>query len=48
MVAPALHLFWQARSLKTGDVRLCLELFRSNRDAGGLVAVALFVATFLQ
>jgi 4-hydroxybenzoate polyprenyltransferase len=48
MIAPALHLFWQVRSLKVEDAQDCLELFRSNRDEGGLIALALFVATFLQ
>jgi 4-hydroxybenzoate polyprenyltransferase len=47
-IAPALHLFWHVRSLKVENARDCLELFRSNRDAGGLMALALFVATFLQ
>ena len=46
MIAPALHLFWQVRSLKVEDAQDCLELFRSNRDAGGLIALALFVATW--
>ncbi|HEY4125014.1 MAG TPA: hypothetical protein VGM36_10395, partial [Rhizomicrobium sp.] len=48
MLAAALHLFWQVRMLRPENVDLCLRLFRSNRDAGALVAGALFVATFLQ
>ena len=48
MTAPALHLFWQVRSLQIENAQTCLEIFRSNRDAGGLIASALFVATFLQ
>jgi 4-hydroxybenzoate polyprenyltransferase len=48
MTAPVLHLFWQVRSLRTENAQGCLEIFRSNRDAGGLIALALFVATFLQ
>jgi 4-hydroxybenzoate polyprenyltransferase len=48
MFAPILHFFWQVRALRIENAQNCLEVFRSNRDAGGLVAVALFVATFLQ
>jgi 4-hydroxybenzoate polyprenyltransferase len=48
MFAPILHFFWQVRALRIESAQNCLEVFRSNRDAGGLVAVALFVATFLQ
>lgn len=47
MVAPALHLFWQVRSLRVENVQACLATFRSNRDAGGLIALALFVATWV-
>ena len=48
MVLPAVHLFGQVRMLRPENAELCLRLFRSNRDAGALVAGALFVATFLQ
>lgn len=46
-MAPLLHLLWQVRRLRIDDPKRCLEIFRSNRDAGGLIALALFVATFL-
>ena len=37
-----LHLFWQLRHLDTTDPASCLQLFRSNRDAG--LILALFLA----
>ena len=37
-----LHLFWQLRQLDTTDAASCLHLFRSNRDAG--LILALFLA----
>ena len=37
-----LHLFWQLRHLDTTDAASCLHLFRSNRDAG--LILALFLA----
>jgi 4-hydroxybenzoate polyprenyltransferase len=43
------HLAWQVRTIDIDDPRLCLKLFRANRDAGlllfaGLVLDALFSA----
>ena len=43
LIAYAVHLFWQARTLRVDDSALALQLFRSNREAGlilflGLVA----------
>ncbi len=35
----AAHLFWQLARLDPDDADLCLRLFRSNRDAGLLVAL---------
>ena len=37
----AAHLVWQLMKLKPGDGVLALDLFRSNRDAGLLLAIAL-------
>ena len=41
------HLSWQLRRLKTDDPEVCLHLFRSNRDAGLIFALALVVAVFV-
>ena len=40
------HLSWQLRKLKIDDPDICLMVFRSNRDAGLLFALALVVAVF--
>jgi 4-hydroxybenzoate polyprenyltransferase len=41
------HMAWQLRQLDIHDASLCLRLFRSNRDAGLLLALFLAVAAFL-
>jgi 4-hydroxybenzoate polyprenyltransferase len=41
------HMAWQLRQLDVDDPALCLRLFRSNRDAGLLLALFLAVAAFL-
>ena len=41
------HLVWQLRRLDAEDPALCLRLFRSNRDAGLLVALFLALAAVL-
>ena len=41
------HMAWQLRRLKTDDAANCLAVFRSNRDAGLIVALFLAVAAFL-
>ena len=38
-----LHMFWQLRKLDINNPDICLQLFRSNRDAG-LIAAALLAA----
>jgi 4-hydroxybenzoate polyprenyltransferase len=43
----ALHLVRQLRRLDVNDPGLCLELFRSNRDAGLLLFVGLLVDAFV-
>jgi 4-hydroxybenzoate polyprenyltransferase len=37
----ALHLLWQSQDLKVDDPEGALRLFRSNRDAGLILLVAL-------
>ena len=44
----ALHLAWQLRRLDIDDPARCLMLFRSNRDAGLILAAALLVAALLH
>ncbi|MCT8158880.1 4-hydroxybenzoate octaprenyltransferase [Pseudoruegeria sp. SHC-113] len=41
------HMAWQLRGLKIDSPETCLKLFRSNRDAGLLVALFFAVALFL-
>jgi 4-hydroxybenzoate polyprenyltransferase len=42
-----LHLMWQVRRLEPDDPANCLRLFRSNREAGALIAAALIAATWI-
>lgn len=44
IAAFAAHLWWQLGQLRTGDPAVCLRLFRSNRDAGLMVALSLALA----
>jgi len=41
MLVYAGHLAWQVRSLRTGDPALALKLFKSNREAGLILLVAI-------
>lgn len=43
----AAHLWWQLGRLAPDDAGVCLQLFRSNRDAGLIVALFLAVAGLL-
>ncbi|KGJ15487.1 4-hydroxybenzoate octaprenyltransferase [Paracoccus sanguinis] len=43
----AAHLWWQLRGLDTASPAVCLRLFRSNRDAGLIVALFLAVAALV-
>jgi 4-hydroxybenzoate polyprenyltransferase len=43
LLAFALHLMWQVRTIDVNDSALCLSLFRSNRDAGLLLFAGLVV-----
>jgi 4-hydroxybenzoate polyprenyltransferase len=42
-----MHLWWQLRKLEIDDGRVCLRLFRSNRDAGALLVVGFALASLL-
>ena len=42
-----LHLLWQLKRFRTGDTTLALRLFRTNRDAGLVLALFLAVAALL-
>lgn len=42
------HMTWQLRKLDIDDSDICLILFRSNRDAGLIFAVGLFLAILVQ
>ncbi|MGJ4930659.1 4-hydroxybenzoate octaprenyltransferase [Bradyrhizobium sp. HKCCYLS2038] len=44
----AAHLGWQVRRLDIADPALCLRIFKSNRDAGLLLFVALVVDAVLR
>ena len=48
MALPGLHFNWQMRKLRIEDPALCLKLFRSNRDAGALIALALLIGAIAQ
>jgi 4-hydroxybenzoate polyprenyltransferase len=41
------HLLWQLGRLDTEDAGICLRLFRSNRDAGLILAAALAIALMI-
>jgi 4-hydroxybenzoate polyprenyltransferase len=47
VAAFALHLGWQLRRLRIDDPERCLRLFRSNRDAGLLLAAGLAAAALI-
>jgi 4-hydroxybenzoate polyprenyltransferase len=47
MLAAGAHFLWQVHRLKIDDAPLCLRLFRSNREAGALIALALIVSSWV-
>ncbi|HUJ03227.1 MAG TPA: 4-hydroxybenzoate octaprenyltransferase [Rhizomicrobium sp.] len=47
MLVVTAHLLWQVRGLHVDDSAGALRIFRSNRDAGALIAAALLVTTWL-
>ena len=48
MVLPGLHLYWQIRKVRIDDPALCLKLFKSNRDTGALITLALLFGAIAQ
>lgn len=48
LLAFAGHLLWQVNRLDIADPALCLKLFQSNRDAGLMLALGLFIQAALQ
>jgi 4-hydroxybenzoate polyprenyltransferase len=48
MVLPGLHLYRQMRKVRIDDASICLKLFRSNRDTGALIALALLIGAIAQ
>ena len=46
LVAYALHLAWQVRALRLDDPALALRLFRSNREAGVILLIAIALGAF--
>jgi 4-hydroxybenzoate polyprenyltransferase len=48
LLAPAAgHLMWQAATLDVSAPEKCLRLFRANRDAGMLMALALIAGSYM-
>ena len=41
LLVTGIHFVWQVYALDIDKPLLCLRLFRANRDAGALIAVAL-------
>ncbi|HTS42256.1 MAG TPA: 4-hydroxybenzoate octaprenyltransferase [Xanthobacteraceae bacterium] len=48
LAAFAAHLAWQIARLDIGDPKLCLRLFKSNRDAGLILFAALTLDAFVR
>ena len=48
MLLPGLHLYWQVKRLQIEDPAICLRLFKSNRDTGALIALALLIGAIAQ
>ena len=47
MLAAGSHLLWQSHTLRVDDPERCLKLFRANRDAGALMALAFLVSSWI-
>jgi 4-hydroxybenzoate polyprenyltransferase len=47
MLMAGAHLLWQVKWLDIDNSDRCLRLFRSNREAGGLIAMAFFLSTLI-
>jgi 4-hydroxybenzoate polyprenyltransferase len=46
MLLAGAHLFWQVKKLNIEDGDSCLRIFRSNRETGALIALALLLASW--
>ncbi|HWA91988.1 MAG TPA: 4-hydroxybenzoate octaprenyltransferase [Rhizomicrobium sp.] len=44
MLAAGAHMLWQVRRLDVSNTETCLKVFRSNREAGALMALAFLLA----
>ena len=47
MLAAGAHLVWQVKTLNPDNPDNCLAIFRSNREAGALIALAFLLASWL-
>jgi 4-hydroxybenzoate polyprenyltransferase len=47
MLAAGAHLLWQVKRLDINSPQNCLAIFRSNREAGALIALAFLLASWL-
>jgi 4-hydroxybenzoate polyprenyltransferase len=47
MLAAGAHLHWQVKKLDINSADNCLAVFRSNREAGALIALAFLLASWL-
>jgi len=47
MLAAGAHLLWQVKRLDINSADNCLAVFRSNREAGALIALAFLLASWL-
>jgi 4-hydroxybenzoate polyprenyltransferase len=47
LVPVGLHFYWQTRTLDINNTQRCLEIFRSNRDTGLLIAAAVIAASYV-
>ena len=46
LIFVGVHLFWQVSQLEVDRPSICLGLFRANREAGALMALAIIMATW--
>jgi 4-hydroxybenzoate polyprenyltransferase len=46
LIGAGIHFIWQIQILNPTDSAICLKIFRSNRDAGFLIATALVLACY--
>ncbi len=46
MLLAGAHLLWQVKKLDIESPENCLRVFRSNREAGALIALAFLMASW--